>query len=243
MDKNTLGNYGWVVITVIIISIMIALACPFAGALIGNVVGLTNDFTSRLDAALSGINDSTEGSEDELQMNEYGFYFNQPYQMLNDDGTVAREVIFYEDGSFWALSSNSSSGFRPGSLVYTTDGVVADGNIIATSANNGTELNVMGNVFVLKETPVSSIQKGKIYKAVAGSEASNAGEEFTFVFKEDGSITYSSDRDETTVFSNVEYFDHYLIIHNFITGYDAFLFIYPDGTIIGSDDGIPAFIQ
>ena len=70
MDKNTLGNYGWVVITVIIISIMIALASPFAVALKGNVVGVTNDFTGRLDAALEGIGGSDgedSGSEGETQ--------------------------------------------------------------------------------------------------------------------------------------------------------------------------------
>ena len=55
MDKNTLGNYGWVVITVIIISIMIALASPFAGAIKGNFVGAVNDFGGRMDAALEGM--------------------------------------------------------------------------------------------------------------------------------------------------------------------------------------------
>ena len=65
MDKNTLGNYGWVVITVIIISIMIALASPFAVALKGNVVGVTNDFTGRLDDALDGISSGADSSDEE----------------------------------------------------------------------------------------------------------------------------------------------------------------------------------
>ena len=84
MDKNTLGNYGWVVITVIIISIMIALASPFAVALKGNVVGVTNDFTGRLEAALDDISNNKEEAS--------GFCFMQTI----DDGNFRYTYLGYE---------------------------------------------------------------------------------------------------------------------------------------------------
>lgn len=42
MDKSTLSNYGWVVIAVLVLSVMIALATPF-GDYIGNAVKSTTE--------------------------------------------------------------------------------------------------------------------------------------------------------------------------------------------------------
>ena len=100
MDKNTLGNYGWVVITVIIISIMIALASPFAVALKGNVVGVTNDFTGRLDAALSGIDSGSNENEEDSE--NKGFYFLQEV----DDGVFKYTYMGYE------TKEDKYSGFK-----------------------------------------------------------------------------------------------------------------------------------
>lgn len=55
MDKETLSNYGWIVICVIVLAVMIALATPFATAIKDAVVGATNDLISKADGALGAI--------------------------------------------------------------------------------------------------------------------------------------------------------------------------------------------
>ena len=66
MDKDTLGHYGWIVCAVLILSIMIALADPFAMAMKRSVVGMTNSFGVNLDSALLGSwGDSDDGNENE----------------------------------------------------------------------------------------------------------------------------------------------------------------------------------
>ena len=50
MDKETLSNYGWVVICVIVLAIMIALATPFGEYIRDGVAQIVNSFNSGLDA-------------------------------------------------------------------------------------------------------------------------------------------------------------------------------------------------
>ena len=46
MDKSTLSSYGWIIVSVIIIAVMITLATPFAKGVKDNFIGVTNKFTS-----------------------------------------------------------------------------------------------------------------------------------------------------------------------------------------------------
>ena len=55
MDKETLSNYGWIVICVIVLSVMIALATPFADSIKDAVVKATNGLVSHANGALEGI--------------------------------------------------------------------------------------------------------------------------------------------------------------------------------------------
>ena len=43
MDKETLSNYGWIVICVLVLSVMIALATPF-GTYVSNAVKSTTSY-------------------------------------------------------------------------------------------------------------------------------------------------------------------------------------------------------
>ena len=52
MDKKTLSNYGWIVAVILILSIMIALATPFAMAVKNGVVGAANGFVGHANGAL-----------------------------------------------------------------------------------------------------------------------------------------------------------------------------------------------
>jgi hypothetical protein len=244
MDKNTLGNYGWVVITVIIISIMIALANPFAVALKGNVVGVTNDFTGKLDAALNNIGNSAEGDEEEqLELNEYGFYFGQPYRYTEEYNgqKMIAEFIFYEDGSAFQVSypenteNNTAAGcdfFDPGSFTYTANSVEG----LATFSDNGTIMEFEGMQFVLTPVPQSSIQKERIYQnTFTYNGAPVTG---TITFKNDGTAVRVNNINnapgvvrEEEVYA-VECFDNYLILRNEES--ETIIRLYPDGTKLGS---------
>lgn len=50
MDKETLSNYGWVVICVIVLAIMIALATPFGNFIYNGVAQIVNSFNSGLES-------------------------------------------------------------------------------------------------------------------------------------------------------------------------------------------------
>ena len=62
MENKTLGNYGWVVVVVIILSMMIALASPFAIAIKNATVGTINNFGGHLNEALDVIENGDSGS-------------------------------------------------------------------------------------------------------------------------------------------------------------------------------------
>ena len=125
MDKSTLSNYGWVVIAVLVLSVMIALATPF-GDYIGNAVkstteGLFDVQQNALGAAGLVIADQSfeenaGGSTPEIQtLNLYfngtiyttitykqgmtwGQWVESEYnQPIDLDGIVAK---FYNDGEF-----------------------------------------------------------------------------------------------------------------------------------------------
>ena len=46
MDKNTLSNYGWIVICILVLSVMIALATPFGNFIAGAIKSTTAGFFS-----------------------------------------------------------------------------------------------------------------------------------------------------------------------------------------------------
>ena len=53
MDKETFSSYGWIVITVIVIAIMIAFATPFGEFIVKAVQNVLDDFQSTANAGLS----------------------------------------------------------------------------------------------------------------------------------------------------------------------------------------------
>ena len=59
MDKETLSNYGWVVICVIVLAIMITLATPFGNEIKNAVVSAVQKLMGTASDALNGITFST----------------------------------------------------------------------------------------------------------------------------------------------------------------------------------------
>ena len=60
MDNETLSNYGWIVICVIVLAVMIALAPDFAEAVKAAVVDATQQLIGHADSALSGISGASD---------------------------------------------------------------------------------------------------------------------------------------------------------------------------------------
>ena len=66
MDKETLSNYGWIVICVIVLSVMIALATPFATEIKNAVVTAVNGLVKHANGALEGIASNMSTIEDQF---------------------------------------------------------------------------------------------------------------------------------------------------------------------------------
>lgn len=111
MDKETLSNYGWIVICVLVLAVMLALATPF-GQFVSNAVksttqGLFDVNQNALNSTgLINIGDQSfdenqsNGGNDEYKLSEFGLYYNRPYAGREDrldDFLVC--LTFYENGT------------------------------------------------------------------------------------------------------------------------------------------------
>ena len=88
MDKSTLSNYGWIVICILVISVMLALATPF-GTYISNAVKSTTQglFNAQKEAfSVVGVNMSNQEFTDNENTNT-----NNGEDIIPDDGTKEEE--------------------------------------------------------------------------------------------------------------------------------------------------------
>jgi hypothetical protein len=69
MDKSTLSQYGWVVICLIVLAIMIALASPFGNFIKESILGIITSFNQEIISSLD-INSSNPDYEDLLKLLE-----------------------------------------------------------------------------------------------------------------------------------------------------------------------------
>ena len=95
MDKSTLSNYGWIVIAVLVLSVMIALATPF-GQYIENGVRATTEglFSTSQNAMNTAFGDL--GVEVESQTFEEGYKTSdrETNSQLNHSGTIPEGGIY-----------------------------------------------------------------------------------------------------------------------------------------------------
>ncbi len=102
MDKETLSNYGWVVIAVLVLSVMIALATPF-GTYIGNAVKSTTEGLFDVQQKAMGVAG--------LVVEEQNFP-QPPDPALNpDNGTTPVDGDTYEYGDYKYTYKSSSNGW------------------------------------------------------------------------------------------------------------------------------------
>ena len=95
MDKNTLSNYGWIVIAVLVLSVMIALATPFGEYIKAGVESTT-----------AGLFDTSEKAMNVVGMSagDGGFGSSIPTKdpALNPSGTIP-EGAYYGNTYIWAF--------------------------------------------------------------------------------------------------------------------------------------------
>ena len=94
MDKETLSNYGWIVICVLVLSVMIALATPFGQFIANGIKSTTQGLfdISQKAGIIAGLNlpdqnfNNTSNGENAEETN-CGIKFYQPYRYTEtDDG-------------------------------------------------------------------------------------------------------------------------------------------------------------
>ena len=143
MDKETLSNYGWVVICVLVLAVMIALAGPFgnfvADAVKSTTQGLFDVNQNALDAAGITIDDNGFDASSENESLTNVVRFGETYTGINNHMGIC-EFVFYEDGS--ARMKSYIFHLEGGESVFSDEVVPA-----GTMVYNGTEIQMAGEPF------------------------------------------------------------------------------------------------
>ena len=66
MDRSTLSNYGWIIVTTIIIALMIILATPLGNYMKDSFTGITEQFTEAANVE-QGIEDGVVGGYKKIE--------------------------------------------------------------------------------------------------------------------------------------------------------------------------------
>lgn len=102
MDKETLSNYGWIVICVLVLAVMLALASPFGSYIAGAIQSTTQGLFDTNQNALDSAGIEIMGQEFEEMLNgtskvECPIKFGVEYSISEDTFRLA--YVFYADGS------------------------------------------------------------------------------------------------------------------------------------------------
>ena len=241
MDKQTLSQYGWVVIAVLVLSVMIALATPFGEFIADGFESTYTGFGDVNDNALGVFGQTTERPA------EVKYY--QPYRAEFDWGTV--EYVFHKDGTVDIYQNEYGYIERGivtpvGLAIYSEGSINLDGTIFQIS-DDGTVLNAEDQngekaTFTLIPTTIKPMQMNTEYSYEwEDTDYNDYGKE-SIVFQENGSavaISYymgeEAQRDELPA-GNFKYFNQYIEEH-YYDEYDGQTYIdryaiYPDGSKI-----------
>lgn len=136
MDKETLSNYGWIVILMLILAVMIALATPFGNFIAGAIKSTTAGFFS--------VNQNA--------MNAGGItILGQHFDDTSTDDTVATLGCdtLYWDGNTDGLDNISGGAYKASSIVPAIEDF-ANGAAIKAFAQGGQEAE--GSIDNIEET-------------------------------------------------------------------------------------------
>ena len=201
MDKETLSHYGWIVVLILILSVMIALATPLGQFIADGFKATYIGFGNVSDNALGIIGQFPGGGGGNgTEPESTGIKFYQPYRGKLYSSSA--DIVFHEDGAvdfYMEMSATYATGHiqPPGSVAYEDDNKkivdINDVDINLTSNDDGTILT--GTIYgqsvtlTLIPTPIQPLQFGANY--LNGWEM-NPGQyvEYSVIFREDGSATY-----------------------------------------------------
>jgi hypothetical protein len=195
MDKETLSNYGWIVICTLVLAVMIALATPFGEFIRDGVWSTTNGLNDTLNKNMEivGLNGSDEdigeddnfGDDIDNDFNAAGLRFGQEY-LVNNDGIYDQDWLgysftFYADGSAKLYYCGEEEMLDAGAFTYSdTEILPTDPDDLTLSfeiLDNGTSLKLYNSeetgymTLILKSTiptPVTPVQFDKRYVSEDG---------------------------------------------------------------------------
>lgn len=115
MDKNTLSNYGWIVIAVLVLAVMMALATPFGSYIKSGVESTTQGLFDTSENALNVVGMSAGDGSFESGTSAPEYDHNAPE--LHPSGTIP-EGATYKDNSTGETLSAGDNFPTPQSLDY-----------------------------------------------------------------------------------------------------------------------------
>ena len=165
MDKETLSNYGWIVICVLILAVLLALASPF-GTFIADAVKSTTQ-------SLFDVN--------RIAMNSTGL-------IDISDNIIYRVEYTMIEGAGQTLVDNMDGRFRSDAPYDKFVSVSIDGNIIDSSNYNSSEGST---VIVLKNSYIATLKNG-LHKMAINSTDGQAICDFSVSIEKQESIDMST---------------------------------------------------
>lgn len=126
MDKQTLSNYGWIVICTLILAVMLALATPFGSFIAGAFKATYVGFGNVTDKAFSVIGIGAVTPDDNGGSGENGGSGNEGQTPTNGKLGTPSYVYAYDDGSgAFVLGIMGADANTEGYYVYLKDDLVA----------------------------------------------------------------------------------------------------------------------
>lgn len=191
MDKQTLSNYGWLVIVTLILAVMLALATPFGTYVGDGVVSIANGYVATSNNAID---------EDNIQSNEniwdtklqYGvtnstsYYFNTLsdaiYAVNNNDYTKASN----KTGSLLIVKNEDTTVLKLLNDI-TESQIIEINNNLTMNLNNHTLSLCDNGLLKIKNGIQFNIQNGKIAKQINSISEDRA---YTVIYLESNTKTY-----------------------------------------------------
>ena len=166
MDKETLSQYGWIVICILVLSVMIALATPFGDYIATAVENTTQGLFDVQQKAMGVVGlvvddqkfEENGGGGTPETPTECPVKFGMPYSITEDITTLS--IILYEDGSadiLWYDDGEliGSDSLPAGTLGYdgldiiSLDETLGDTGVVATITADGTKIDLEGLILTL----------------------------------------------------------------------------------------------
>lgn len=117
MDKETLSNYGWIVILVLVLAVMLALATPFGNFIVSAIKSTTQGLFDVNQGALDAAGISIPGQKLEDGTGEG----TEEINLNPNDGTTPQEGDKYESGDYIYTYGASYGGWKVSINTAVTD--------------------------------------------------------------------------------------------------------------------------